>query len=1166
MDDMQLAKEEKILLELGDEQPARQIVEHISLAVRYFYKNDIRSSLEHFYSAEKLSRHTIVQQADLSVSFDLFIALCREYGRTVYELGDDYTKDAESIYLFGQKMLEQEPNAYFFEKGSLAYYLGILYMEHKTFSKAYEQFDAAANFLIKFGPAEDEMKKTCQTLAYSNYYNLALCSHELLKFDTEEASWIQAAKIQYALAEPDHIEFLNTLLQLTSLYLHLHQIQKADQVLKECGKIMQLLDHISADVYYLYRYYESAVYEWNSESKKALAVIDSCLSEREKLPMMPAQQCNFLILKHTILLNLKQTEQCLAVIDEILNLFYAHADESENPTHLDAKELYHLRAVTYDEMENSKLSLHNFRLSLQEYEKENDRNTFWEILFLTDYTLALMNSGLYSDARKAGERCIAIIDELEVDTEQYNSLYVSVYINLGIICLRQIQLDPAETYLYKALHLCRKTASEKKHLKDEILALVGLSWLYHSQHLFDRAQFYADSAAELIAKDTQNNYVRQQIELYEIYASILFQSGNMENSIQLIDKAIAKAENTHLLLCNCYCQKGDILYDTDPEQAQQQYLNALDIIRSMDLEKTESYLMIILNLLDAQKIPDQTYLDEAKVLLEEKGFPGGYFKLSAYIRLISCCIRIQNLEDAFAYAAKAVVTYSQTMEEAVAHKNTTAILDHKLLMQKVFNLLFYLLSWSDEDMINQFPLIDFFMFYKIGDYYLLRLINQAFPTTADQDQCYRKVQLQLNHMQYLSKYLQQTDSSQTDTLLSEKYDQLYWAEKDPFKKNIPDIVIEEKYMDFWVIDYYFPTGSFDEDSPVCPFAIIWQPKKLDKKQYVKLSKAAPIHKSIARFQKALLSDSSTFDQEEELYQLLIQPLIRREPRIGTAKDFIICPESEVTTIPFDVLLGTDCRILYAPFPDYVFAASMPAAKCAAVCGSPVLTEQNAFGVSPLRDSDRECGYAASALQQAGYQTHLFYGAGPLPFEKQALLDSLNENHYSVIHISTHGFYMEQQVPSFYTSDCSAQNDPMHRCGLILNDCICDGQYNVTNSVLWGDDILDTDLNGTQLAILSCCVSGIGHMESGDWLLGLQRAFFTAGVENLIVSLWNVDENATAMLMQYFYECLSAGQPADLALQQAKGCLRKYRNGIYSTPYYWAGFIYIGKICSIVSAS
>ena len=88
------------------------------------------------------------------------------------------------------------------------------------------------------------------------------------------------------------------------------------------------------------------------------------------------------------------------------------------------------------------------------------------------------------------------------------------------------------------------------------------------------------------------------------------------------------------------------------------------------------------------------------------------------------------------------------------------------------------------------------------------------------------------------------------------------------------------------------------------------------------------------------------------------------------------------------------------------------------------------------------------------------------------------------------------------------------------------------------------------------------MESGNWLVGLQRAFFIAGVENLIVSLWEVDEKATSILMQYFYQNMCAGQPADLALQQAKNSLKAYKYGIYSTPYYWAGFIYIGKICMI----
>lgn len=1173
MDDTTLINEQQILQDSDDERTAREIINHIDLAVRLLNKNDIQSSLEHFRSAEKLSRHTTVRQADLPIHFGFFIALCREYGRTIYQLGDNYTEDAKSIYLFTQKMLEQEPNEYFFEKGSLAYNLGVVYIEHQMYDNAYEQFDAAANYLAKFNPDDDGIKEPDKILTYSNYYNLGLCSNRLLKYDIAENAFIQAAKIQYTLAECNPIDLLDTLFQLITLYLLLQQVKKAEQVFNECGKIMQLLDQVPSAIYYPYRYFECSIYLANSENKKALEVINSCLNKHQELSMTPRQQCDFLIRKHTILLDLKQTETCLAVIDEILRLYHEHTNEVENPTGLDLKELYHMRAVTYDEMENHELSLQNFALSLQEYEKEKDRDIFWDILFLTDYSLALMNSGSYNEARKAAEMCITIIHEVEPDANQYNYLYLPVYLNLGIICMRQLQLDQAETYFYKALNLCRRIAPETKHIKKEILVLVGLSWLNLSQNLYDRARFYADSAAALIDKDTQNNFLLQQIELYEINAFIQSHNGNIENGIQLIDKAIAKSENTHLLLCNCYCQKGHILCDTDPEQAQQQYLKALNIIRSMHLEKTEMYLMILLDILDVQKIPEQTYLDEVKTLLEETNIPGGYFKLSAYMNLISYCITLNNLTDAFAYASKAVISYSETMEEAIIHKNTAAILNHKVSMKKVFDLLFYFLSLPDEDTMNEFQIMHLFIFYKMSDYYLLRMINRSFYTDKEHD--YRKIQLQLNHLQYLSKYLQQqADSMQTDALLTEKYDYLYRADISPSKNILPDPVITEEYQDFWVIDYFFPTRSFDEDSPVCPFAIIWQPKAPDKKQYIKLSKAGTILKSIDRFQKAIQNDASTFDQVKELHHLLIEPLIRKEPRIGTAESFIICPESEVTTVPFDVLLGTGCRILYTPFPDYIFAASVPAAKLAAVCGNPILTNRNAFGVSPLYDSDQECGFAASALQQAGYQTDLFYGQGhkdtlhfispsnSLPFEKQVLLDNLNANSYSVIHISTHGFYMRQQLPSFYTSDSSTYNHPMHRCGLILNDQICDGQYNVTESILWGDDILNTDLTGTQLAVLSCCVSGIGHMESGDWLIGLQRAFFTAGVENLIVSLWDVDENATAILMRYFYETLCTGQPVDLALQQAKDHLRKYGNGIYSTPYYWAGFIYIGKICTI----
>ena len=1141
----QIVQKLQLLDDLGEEPSSLRIIEHMNLAVAFYRLHEIEHgieiSLEHFHCAKSLSNYILLQETDPSGSFHEFFITCIRYGLTIYQLGDAYVNDAESIFLFTQKMLEQASQAYLWEKGIAAYHLGILYLQHQIYDKAYEQFHITANVVDHFRSTPSGIEEIYKEIAYSNYFDLALCSGFLLKYDEQEKYLIQSVIIQYTMTERNDLLIIYTLYILIEMYLKLHQTEKAEQALKEAAKILQVLEQVPSDINYYYKYYQYTINEGISENKKDLEFIDSSLNQTTHFPM-PLDLANNLF-KHPDLLAPESPDQNLMAAPH-----FEFNDKNLGQIYAVRKSSYQLCAEAYDDLGETDLAIQNFQHAYQAYEKENCKNILWEITYWISYSFALLNGTRYNEARKKSETCIALIDGLELDLEQSQHLYLPVFINLGTIYMRQMQLDNAEIYLFKALNIC---------------------WPFISQNLFDRTQFYADSAADLISRNTETNNTRLQIELYLIYANIQYQNGNLEESIQLIDKAIAKAGHTRLLLFNCYYLKGSILQSAHPQQAEQQYQNALEIIRPMKLEKNELYLTILLEIICTQKIPEKKHMDEIKLLLENTDIPGGYLKLSAYRRLIPRCITVNNWEDAYDYACKAVVAYNVAMEQAILSKNTEAILRHKDHMKYVYNLLFFFINWSDEDILDQIQFMNLFTYYKIGDYYLLQLIHPSFP--ADNGHNYPKIQLQLRNLQYLSKYLQQTDTKQTHELLLEKNDQLYWDEKNPMQEYLSTMddkpSIPKEYMDFWIIDYYFPPNSFDENSPNCPFAVIWQPKALEKKQFVKLAKANQIAESIDRFRKAVTNDAPTYDLEEELYRLLVEPLIRREPLMKTAKNFIICPEGEVTTVPFDLFFGTDCRILYAPFADYIFAKSAPSSGSAAICANPVVTSQNAFGLSPLYDCEQECSVVASALQQAGYKTHIFYGDGngdALPFEKYTLLDKLNTENYSVIHISTHGFYLQPKtpkIPAFLSADNSMQN-PMHRCGLILNDSICDGQYNTANSVIWGEDILRTDLTGTKLAILSCCVSGLGYMESGNWLVGLQRSFFIAGVENLIVSLWEVDEKATSILMQYFYQNMCAGQPADLALQQAKNSLKAYKYGIYSTPYYWAGFIYIGKICII----
>lgn len=95
--------------------------------------------------------------------------------------------------------------------------------------------------------------------------------------------------------------------------------------------------------------------------------------------------------------------------------------------------------------------------------------------------------------------------------------------------------------------------------------------------------------------------------------------------------------------------------------------------------------------------------------------------------------------------------------------------------------------------------------------------------------------------------------------------------------------------------------------------------------------------------------------------------------------------------------------------------------------------------------------------------------------------------------------------------------------------------------------LDADL-----VVLSGCSTGLGKL-SGEGLLGLSRAFLYAGASELLVSLWDVSDRATAELMDAFYAARATSLSDPVALRAAQMALRER----YGHPYLWAGFTLVG---------
>ncbi|MFO7634671.1 MAG: CHAT domain-containing protein [Caldilinea sp.] len=93
-----------------------------------------------------------------------------------------------------------------------------------------------------------------------------------------------------------------------------------------------------------------------------------------------------------------------------------------------------------------------------------------------------------------------------------------------------------------------------------------------------------------------------------------------------------------------------------------------------------------------------------------------------------------------------------------------------------------------------------------------------------------------------------------------------------------------------------------------------------------------------------------------------------------------------------------------------------------------------------------------------------------------------------------------------------------------------------------------------LVALSACETGLSALAPGDDLVGLARGFLLAGAPSLLVSLWMVDDAATAELMTHFYRILLTGVRPAAALREAQLILLP----THPHPFFWAPFMLIGR--------
>lgn len=177
--------------------------------------------------------------------------------------------------------------------------------------------------------------------------------------------------------------------------------------------------------------------------------------------------------------------------------------------------------------------------------------------------------------------------------------------------------------------------------------------------------------------------------------------------------------------------------------------------------------------------------------------------------------------------------------------------------------------------------------------------------------------------------------------------------------------------------------------------------------------------------------------------------------------------------------------------------------------------------------------------------------------------ALSGGNFNILHLATHGFYMtESQAEKnrFYTSNpltntyISNGVSPLKRSGLLLaggnkawmGEPVPEG---VEDGVLTAEEIASLNFRSCEVVVLSACETGLGEITD-EGVYGLQRAFKNAGVKSIIMSLWEVDDDATSFMMQSFYQNLLNGMNKRDAFESAQKEVKKK----YSDPRYWAAFI------------
>lgn len=265
---------------------------------------------------------------------------------------------------------------------------------------------------------------------------------------------------------------------------------------------------------------------------------------------------------------------------------------------------------------------------------------------------------------------------------------------------------------------------------------------------------------------------------------------------------------------------------------------------------------------------------------------------------------------------------------------------------------------------------------------------------------------------------------------------------------------------------------------------------------------------------------------DELYQLLIAPI---ETHLEGKETLAIIPNGTLNMLPFQILMPYENRGLMLNNRFNIFYSN----DFSVFLMMPDEIEQ--FNLLAIGNADESLAFAEEEVRLLGG----IFPDSEILIRREATKSRMNAllQGYNILHFATHGVLDYNSIDNSFL--------------VLASDPVSGHDGRLTIREIEGIDNLDY----LRLVTLSACETQFPLEHVSGWPVNTALAFLNTGVSSVVASLWKVDDEATSILMQYFYQNLGEMGTAE-ALRMAQAQLANDER--FSHPYFWAPFQLLGE--------